>query len=399
MDFMEYLQTYGNIKPSYIPYYPKWVNMYKEYKDLEVFVSALSTNGRYSDWQIKQAIHAVNLYITYLKKNCKSEKKLLDGNEEMLQKTRKQIRLQSLSFRTEKSYLYWIERFLSYINTRKASPSQDSLKDFLTELCIHSNVAKSTQNQAFNSLLFFFRFVLHIQITDLQGVKRSERKTRLPVVLSKKEITSIFQFIPEKTQLICQIIYGCGLRLNECLAMRIKDIDFESDSVSVRQGKGNKDRLTVLPEILKPLLKEHLVRVKEIFDLDVRNKIPGVELPGSLEKKYPNAGKSWPWFWVFPSEKLSYDPYTNQRRRYHLYDSTVQKHFHTAVGKTEITKKATVHSLRHSFATHLIEAGYDIRTIQELLGHSNVQTTMIYTHVAKKNKLSIISPIDNEIQI
>lgn len=394
MEFIEYLKKLHTIKPSHLPYYQKWVDRYHQYKNLDLFLIAVASNDRYSEWQKKQAIQAVNLYLTF-QKSKDNVKESYDRNiGSIIQETRKQIRLQGMAYRTEKSYLYWVERFLTYINKKEIQPSEQALKDFLSDLSIFQNVAKSTQNQAFSSILFLFRFVFHIPIKDLLGVKRSDKKKRLPVVLSKNEIDKIFCFLPDRTKLLCKIIYGGGLRLNESLSLRIKDLDFESNTITLKQAKGNKDRITLLPEILKQPLITHLKKVKDLFETDARNGNPGVEMPDSLEKKYSNAGKTWPWFWVFPSDKLSIDPYTSIRRRYHLYDSTVQRHFHTAIEKADITKKATIHSLRHSFATHLIEAGYDIRTIQELLGHSNIQTTMIYTHVAKKNKLSIISPMD-----
>jgi len=394
MEFIEYLTNLQIVKTSHIPFYQKWVDRYHKCKNLDLFLSEISNNERISDWQKKQAIQAINMYLTFQKSKNNVEDTYDSNNIEIIQKARTQMRLQGMAYRTEKSYLYWIERFLSFINKKEIAPSEQALKDFLSNLCIFQNVAKSTQNQAFSSILFLYRFVFHIPINDLLGVKRSDKKKRLPVVLSKREIDKILTYLPDRTKLLCQIIYGGGLRLNESLSLRIKDLDFESNIITVKQAKGNKDRVTLLPEILKESLLAHLELVKDLFDTDARNGNPGVEMPDSLEKKYANAGKTWPWFWVFPSDKLSFDPYTSIRRRYHLYDSTVQRHFHSAIQKAEITKKATIHSLRHSFATHLIEAGYDIRTIQELLGHSNIQTTMIYTHVANKNKLSIISPMD-----
>ena len=192
-----------------------------------------------------------------------------------------------------------------------------------------------------------------------------------------------------------QLIYGAGLRLNECLCLRIKDLDFENGTLTIRAAKGDKDRITILPRFLSTKLEKHISTVKGLFLDDRENNVCGVVLPTALEKKYPKAGEEWGWFWVFPSHKLSVDPRSGKVRRYHLYPSTLQKTFHTALLKSGVTKKASIHTLRHSFATHLVESGYDIRTIQELLGHSNVSTTMIYTHVASKNKLSVISPFDN----
>ncbi|MBI5746322.1 MAG: integron integrase, partial [Nitrospirae bacterium] len=222
----------------------------------------------------------------------------------------------------------------------------------------------------------------------------ARQRRRLPVVLSIKEITSIFEYMAGTQQLMAMLIYGCGLRLQECLSLRIKDIDLEQNIVIVRSGKGDKDRRTMLPESLKDNLIHHLSEVRAMYDEDRAKDLNGVYLPNALERKYPNAGKEWAWFWLFPSKSLSVDPRSHTVRRHHMHPASLQKAFKTAAGKAGIAKQASVHTLRHSFATHLLEKGYDIRTIQELLGHSNLQTTMIYTHVATKNILGVRSPLD-----
>ncbi|RMG04646.1 MAG: integron integrase, partial [Nitrospirae bacterium] len=219
-------------------------------------------------------------------------------------------------------------------------------------------------------------------------------RRRLPVVLSKKEIQSIFDNLKGTHRLMAMLIYGCGLRLQECLNLRIKDIDLEKNLVIVRAGKGDKDRRTILPDTLKDALLQHISEIRRLYDEDRARGLPGVYLPGALERKYPNAGKEWAWFWLFPSKSLSVDPRTNTVRRHHIHAGTLQKAFKEAVRKAEIEKSASVHTLRHSFATHLLEDGYDIRTVQELLGHKSLNTTMIYTHVAKRNILGVKSPLD-----
>lgn len=256
------------------------------------------------------------------------------------------------------------------------------------------NISASTQNQAFNALLFFYRYELKIDITDIKGAIRSKRKPRLPQVLSKAEIKIILEHLNSTHRLMASLIYGSGLRLRECIMLRIMDINLEKSILTVKSGKGGKDRNTVLPAALKKDIEDRIKKSRIIFEADRAEKVNGVWLPGALEKKYPAAGKEFAWFWLFPSVKLSLEPATGIIRRHHSYPSTLQKAFKLAVKKAGINKAVSVHSLRHSFATHLIEAGCDIRSIQTLMGHSSVQTTMIYTHVAGKNVLGIESPFD-----
>lgn len=400
MDFAEFLSQEGRISPKELPYYLNWVKKYTQCSCNEKIFQHL-IESKYADWQIRQALNAVALYKVFVKKDVKPEQ--VDQKKE-LQKvdfknyeiaTRNSIRLRHLSYRTEKSYLNWLHRFFHFLSQNQIEKTdQEALRVFLTFLSVKRKVAAGTQTQAFNALLFFYRNVLNVQVNDLFSVVRARRKPKLPVTLTKEEIRKIFSIISARYLLIFRLLYGSGLRLNECLSLRIKDLDINDGTITVRSGKGGKDRLTIFPASLKDAMKDHLMNIKQIFETDRELNYPGVALPGALEKKYPNAGKEWAWFWVFPSHKLSIDPYSSIQRRYHLYDSSVQRAFHQALLSSGIPKKASVHTLRHSFATHLIEAGYDIRTIQELLGHSNIQTTMIYTHVAQKNKLSVISPLD-----
>jgi len=264
----------------------------------------------------------------------------------------------------------------------------------MTYLAVEQNVAISTQNQAFNGILFLFRHVLDKRIDDISETVRAKRKIRLPVVLAKSEIGQLFAKLSGLYLLMAKVIYGCGLRVGECLQLRIKDIDFERNVVAVRSGKGDKDRETVLPESIKQELGEHIIKVKKIYEEDRNKDIPGVQLPYAFERKSPNSGKEWIWFWVFPSYKLALDPKTNIVRRHHIFRSVLQEKIKKAAIDAKIPKRVTVHTLRHSFATHLLENGYDIRTIQEILGHTDIRTTMIYPHVAKKNKSGVKSPLD-----
>lgn len=311
-------------------------------------------------------------------------------------KTRNALRLKHRSYSTEKTYLIWLHAFGDFVKKKTISRlTTEDIQNFLSWLAVERKVSSSTQNQALNAIVFFYRNALEKDIGDeeLNAVRAVPRR-RLPVVLTAKEIQAIFERLPEIHRLTAMLIYGCGLRLQECLTLRIKDIDLEQNIVIIRGGKGDKDIRTVLPEKVKDDLIKHISEVKEIFDNDRRQNLRGVYLPGALERKYPNAGKEWSWFWLFPSKSLSIDPRTNTVRRHHIHPASIQKAFKTAVVETGITKPASIHTLRHSFATHLLENGYDIRTIQELLGHRNLQTTMIYTHVASKNILGVRSPLD-----
>jgi integron integrase len=306
------------------------------------------------------------------------------------------MRLKHLSYRTEKSYLSWLTRFKSFVHERSCSAlTEQDLKNFLSFLAVERKVAGATQKLAFNALLFFYRHVLEVEIGGLSTVVRSKIGRRLPVVLSQEEIRKVFSHLDGTHLLMAAIIYGSGMRLQECLSLRVKDIDFSRNCLTIRAGKGNKDRETVLSERVGEGLKRHLETVRTLFDKDRMNSVAGVTLPGALDRKYQKAGEEWGWFWVFPSANLCIDPLTREVRRYHVYTTTLQKAFRQAVREAGITKQATIHTLRHSFATHLIEKGYDIRTIQELLGHSDVSTTMIYTHVATRNKLGVASPADS----
>ncbi|MDP1808016.1 MAG: integron integrase [Actinomycetota bacterium] len=311
-------------------------------------------------------------------------------------RTREALRIKQRALTTEKTYLGWLRGFREFLaETDPEGIDGADIQRFLSHLAVNRKVSASTQNQALNALVFIYRHGLNKNLgeKELKAVRAIQRR-RLPVVLTVRELHSLFDALSGTNRLMAMLTYGCGLRLQECVRLRIKDVDFEQNTVIVRSGKGDKDRRTVLPEALKNELIKHVSENRALFDQDRENKISGVYLPGALERKYPNAGKEWAWFWVFPAKALSVDPRTVTVRRHHIQPRSLQKALKTAVLTAEIAKQASIHTLRHSFATHLLENGYDIRTIQELLGHQNVQTTMIYTHVATKNILGVRSPLD-----
>ncbi len=315
--------------------------------------------------------------------------------EAMIRELQRVMQLRRVSLSTEKTYLQWIKRYFDFLEARRETVvSETSVRLFLSDLAVRRRVSSATQRQAFNGLLFFVRHVLDAEILGLDDVVPATKARRLPVVLTPEEIDRLLRELPKRYRLMSEVIYGGGLRLGECLSLRIQDLDFERGCLTIRRGKGEKDRETVFPESLHHSLKRHLDSIRHLYDEDRVNGLAGVALPDALSRKYPSAGREWGWFWVFPSRKLAVDPRTLEARRHHVYPTSLQTSFHKAVRQAEITKHATVHTLRHSFATHLVEAGYDIRTVQELLGHSHVSTTMIYTHVARKNKLAVASPLD-----
>jgi integron integrase len=367
-----------------------------ESEDIDRYLKFLAK--RREEWQVKQDSEAIELYLFFRrKKQAIGNGRHLDVSEQwksVVNDMKKMLRLKHLSFRTEQTYLGWMRRFYLFLNGRPPNALDSThVKDFMTHLAVERRVAASTQNQAFNAILFLFRHVLDKPIDNIGEAIRAKRKRRFPVVLTKPEINSLFEQMSGLNLLMAKTIYGCGLRLRECMNLRIKDIDFSRMAVTVH-GKGDKDRETVLPESIKGTLKNHIESVREIYKKDRINDLPGVRLPNALERKFPSAGKEWAWFWLFPSSTISMDPVSKIVRRHHVHPSNLQKNIKIAASRAKIHKRVTVHALRHSFATHLLENGQDIRTIQDLLGHSSLQTTMIYTHVVSKNKLGIISPLD-----
>jgi integron integrase len=313
----------------------------------------------------------------------------------LLDQVRYRCRAKHFSIRTESCYVDWIRRFILYRGKRHpAKMSAPEVEAFLTHLAVDRNVAASTQNQALAAILFLYREVLGIELPWLEGVTRAKRPPRLPVVLSEMEVQRLLAQLDGTPLLIASLLYGSGLRLMEALRLRVKDVDFERTGITVRSGKGGKDRRTVLPERLIPALQAQLQKVKAIHEQDLLDHLAPVYLPHALERKYPNAGREFAWQYLFPAHKPAVDPRTGIRRRHHVHEKGFQRMMKAAVKKAEINKPASSHTLRHSFATHLLERGYDIRTVQELLGHKDVRTTQIYTHVLNRGGRGVLSPLD-----
>jgi integron integrase len=308
---------------------------------------------------------------------------------------REKMRLRNMSLRTEKTYIAWVLQFLRFhggLDPRELGVVE--VEAFLTHLATRRHVSPSTQNQALQAIIFFYRRVLELQPPWVSNVVRSQKGRRLPVVLTRDEVRRVLAELPPRFAIIGHLLYGTGMRLGEALQLRIKDIEFSRAEIIVRSGKGDKDRITVLPQSLVPVLRDHYRRLHRWYSQERRAGSPGVSLPYALRRKYPQAPLSWEWQYLFPSKCLSHDPYTREPVRHHIYHKNMQRAMQGAVRRARIAKPASCHTLRHSFATHLIEAGYDIRTVQELLGHADVATTMIYTHVLNRGGRGVISPAD-----
>ncbi len=313
----------------------------------------------------------------------------------LLDQVRDKLRVKHYSIRTEQAYLGWIKRYIYFHDkTHPKDLGAQDIEAFLTHLAVAGKVSASTQNLAKSSLLFLYREVLEIQLPWLDNVTQAKAPKRLPVVLTIAEVQSVLSRLNGTHLLIASLLYGGGMRLMEAVRLRVKDVDFERHEIIVREGKGFKDRVTMLPETVVGALKAHLAKVKVLHDEDVAQGYGEVYLPFALDKKYPNAGREWGWQYIFPSKNLSVDPRSGKTRRHHVDEKGVQRAVKQAVRDAELAKPATPHTLRHSFATHLLQSGYDIRTVQELLGHSDVSTTMIYTHVLNKGGRGVVSPLD-----
>ncbi len=313
----------------------------------------------------------------------------------LLDEMHRELRLARYSRRTDKAYVGWVVRFILF--HRKRHPKDMGAAEvtaFLSHLAVKGKVAASTQNQALAAILFLYRRVLRIELPWMDEIVRAKRPARLPVVLSREEVRRLLSEVEPNAWLVCALLYGCGLRLMEALRLRVQDIDFDQRLIVVRNGKGAKDRRAPLPAFVRDTLREHLRLAKAQHEDDLRRDAGHVELPDALARKYPNASREWIWQWVFPATRHYVDRATGQRRRHHLHETVIQRAIHAASIAARLCKRAHAHALRHSFATHLLEDGHDIRTIQELLGHRDVSTTMIYTHVLNRGPLGVVSPAD-----
>lgn len=319
-------------------------------------------------------------------------------NKRLLDEVRDYMRLKHYSIHTERTYCEWIKRFVLFhkMSSRKdLKGGERKIEAFLTHLAVKQNVAPATQNQAMNALVFLYKKILKVSLQEEINAVRAARKTNLPVVMTRNEVRSIISIMEGVPQLIVKLLYGCGLRIMETLRLRVQDIDYKMKTVTVRSGKGAKDRITTFPASIVPFLQNHLVKVQTIHDQDLSQGYGEVYLPYALARKYSNANREWNWQYVFPSRNLSKDPMSGKIRRHHIDPSVVNKAIKVAAGRVGLKKRITSHTFRHSFATHLLERGTDIRTIQALLGHKDVSTTMIYTHVLQQGGHGVTSPLDD----
>ena len=315
----------------------------------------------------------------------------------LLDRVREQLRLKHYSYRTEETYLHWIKRYILFHKKRHpAEMGDEEIRTFLIHLAEKEQVAASTQNQAFSALLFLYRHVLNKELTvDYKSIGASRSK-RLPTVLTKEDTQKVIDYLKGEYQLMAKLLYGSGLRVSECLRLRVKDLDFDYKTITIYDGKGEKDRVTILPETLIPLLEIQLNRVRRIYESDKKAQLSGVSLPSlALTRKYPHAGREWPWQYLFPARRYSNDPRTGKKLRHHVHPSNLQKAVRRAARRAGVDKPVSPHTFRHCFATHLLQNGYDIRTVQELLGHKDVKTTMVYTHVLQRGGLAVKSPLDS----
>ena len=314
----------------------------------------------------------------------------------LIEELRQVLRSKHYSRRTEQSYCNWVKRFLRFHKMRHPDKMGEAeINAFLSHLALRRKVSVSTQNQALSAILFLYKCVVKKEIRNLGDVIRARRPKHLPVVMTRDEVTDVLNHLEGQAWLMCSLMYGAGLRLTECLELRVQDIDFRANQIVVRSGKGFKDRVTVLPQAAKRALMDHLREVRQVHERDLAEGYGRIPMPYALAKKYPRADREWRWQFVFPQRRRWINRQTGEQGRYHVDESIIQKAVKAAVAEAGLTKRVSCHVLRHSFATHLLEDGYDIRTVQELLGHKDVRTTMVYTHVLNRGGKGVPSPMDS----
>ena len=413
--FGEFILKAQLVREKAAPYCVRWVRRFLTRQALDgpladqvrTFCEELERDSGCAEWQVRQAEQALRIYfVNFLQRTDWHRQPASPVVDEQgrsnplaaLEQLRRRIRTRHYSYRTECSYADWVKRFFAYVAERQDVPhpriGSESVRDYLTHLAVRQRVSASTQNQALCAILFLCREVLGVNVEGLSLAVRAKRGSHLPVVMSMPETAALLGEMRGTTWLMTALINGGGLRVSECCELRVKDIDFDQGLVFVRGGKGDKDRSTLLADVGREELRAQLRRSEALHRADRGSGLAGVWLPDALERKYPNAGRELGWFWTFPSHTLSTDPRAGVVRRHHLSDSVIQKAVKAAALKAKIDKPVSVHTLRHCFATHLLLNGVDIRQIQEYLGHANVETTMIYTHVVKELRNPARSPLD-----
>lgn len=418
LDFQDFLSSRRLAPKKNISYYAYWVSKFLDFSNhnqemplntrRKQFLNLLKNQKDIKDWQVRQAENALLLYFDNFFKRDKDVKTSgLSAKSKpnlnitpLTTKVIEAIRIKHYSYRTERSYVDWVKRFCNYLSQSKGISNLDKvnstdLRDFLSYLAINKRVSSSTQNQAFNALLFLFREVLDIEVKGVDKVVRAKRGLKLPVVLTIEEVEQLLKHLEGKALLIAQLLYGSGLRLMELARLRVQDIDFNTNQIFVRNAKGDKDRTTILADKAKEPLRTHLAEVKVLHEKDLKSGYGKVYLPDALSTKYVNAAGDWRWQYVFPSSNISADPRSGKVRRHHISEKSIQLSVRNAAKKSGIVKHVTVHTLRHSFATHLLMNGINIREIQDLLGHKSLETTMIYTHVLRNISNTPKSPLDS----